>query len=405
MSNTLLWLVLTLIATIYMPDEGCAALENNQTLPESAEPAPVAVANDTVNSETPSNPPDANGQGDSIPTEPEAAPAPAVVVANDTSNSGTPSDPPVANGQGDLTPTEPEATPAPAVVVANDTVNSETPSNLPDPKLQDNSKLKTREEPSNGQGNSFLKLPQGAAPLPIAFAIAGADDATSSVNCPFKPVPGHPEKFESKTVPGAIFTCPHTLEFDFFFFPCGCFPVKATPTQIQTTEEPGDSCPYKPVAGHPEKFESKTAPGLIQTCPVGMVFDFNFFPCGCFPEDVTDIVTSATDDPDTCPYKAVDGQPEQFESKTVPGAISSCPIGQVFDFEFFPCGCFPDSDFIGFPQDGTCPYMPVPGSPEQFASKTVVGAIQSCPIGQHSTIKMALIMTSRHRITRSSHPE
>ena len=46
-------------------------------------------------------------------------------------------------------------------------------------------------------------------------------------------------------------------------------------------------------------------------------------------------------DPD-CQYKPVDDHPEQFESKLVPGAIYNCPYGQKFDFDFFPCGCFPE---------------------------------------------------------------
>ena len=44
-----------------------------------------------------------------------------------------------------------------------------------------------------------------------------------------------------------------------------------------------DDCPYVPVPGFPAKFESKSVPGAIYTCPFGQVFDFDYFPCGCFP--------------------------------------------------------------------------------------------------------------------------
>ena len=45
-----------------------------------------------------------------------------------------------------------------------------------------------------------------------------------------------------------------------------------------------------------------------------------------------------------CPYKPVADRPDQFESKTVEGAIYNCPLGRVFDFESFPCGCVMDEN-------------------------------------------------------------
>ena len=45
-----------------------------------------------------------------------------------------------------------------------------------------------------------------------------------------------------------------------------------------------------------------------------------------------------------CPYKPVADRPDQFESKTVEGAIYNCPVGLVFDFEKFPCGCVLDAN-------------------------------------------------------------
>ena len=45
-------------------------------------------------------------------------------------------------------------------------------------------------------------------------------------------------------------------------------------------------CPYKPAAGGPELFASKTVPGAVYSCPYGMTFDFLSVPCGCFPPSV-----------------------------------------------------------------------------------------------------------------------
>ena len=43
-----------------------------------------------------------------------------------------------------------------------------------------------------------------------------------------------------------------------------------------------------------------------------------------------------------CPYKSVADRPDQFESKTVEGAIYNCPLSMVFNFENVPCGCVMD---------------------------------------------------------------
>ncbi|KAK2180932.1 hypothetical protein NP493_419g01003 [Ridgeia piscesae] len=191
----------------------------------------------------------------------------------------------------------------------------------------------TKAPDTKGLDNSIFARPQAAAPAPV---VAANDDPTDlpipSLNCPYRPVPGRPDQFESKYVPGAIYTCPASLVFDFFFFPCGCFREK----QSVVSTSP-DECPYIPVAGFPAKFESKSVPGAIYTCPFGQVFDFDYFPCGCFP------IANPTGPPpaNSCPYVPVPGFPEQFASRTVVGAIYTCPVGQLFDFDFFPCGCFP----------------------------------------------------------------
>lgn len=49
-------------------------------------------------------------------------------------------------------------------------------------------------------------------------------DAISFTGCPYKPVMGNPALFASKTVPGAIYSCPNGMQFDFLSIPCGCFP-------------------------------------------------------------------------------------------------------------------------------------------------------------------------------------
>jgi len=50
------------------------------------------------------------------------------------------------------------------------------------------------------------------------------NDDVSFTDCPYKPAAGGPELFASKTVPGAVFSCPYGMTFDFLSVPCGCFP-------------------------------------------------------------------------------------------------------------------------------------------------------------------------------------